>query len=140
MTEERRYLSEPLALADGSRKIVGYAAVFNSLSEPLPMKRDDPAGRSFREIIRPGAFAESLASNRDVLARFEHTTILGRTGNGTLRLSEDSRGLRYEIDPPDTTYARDVIELIRRRDVPYSSFAFRVRSSGETWKRDNGQI
>ena len=140
--EERRYLSEPLALStDGNRKIVGYAAVFDSLSEEMPLRASDPNGKHFREVIKAGAFAESIRSRADVVARFEHDSthgILGRVGNGTLRLLEDSRGLRYEIDPPDTSLGHDVVELIRRRDVAYSSFAFRVRANGEMWRRDGG--
>lgn len=137
--EERRFTLSDNATVEGdgeARKITGYAAVFNSPSQELPLKE----GRSFKEIVRPGAFADALVSGADVLARFEHTQILGRTGNGTLRLTEDHRGLRYEIDPPNTTTGRDVVELIRRRDVPYSSFAFRVPKGGDNWRREDGQL
>jgi HK97 family phage prohead protease len=50
--------------------------------------------------------------------------VLGRNKSGTLRLSVDGIGLRYEIDPPDTQAARDLIESLRRGDVSGSSFAF----------------
>lgn len=113
--------------------IIGYAAVFNVPSAELVVN-----GRRFREVVKPGAFADSLRTGVDVLARFEHTEIIGRTGNGTLRLSEDQRGLRYEIDPPDTQLGRDLVKMIRRKDVVHSSFAFRVNPGGETWRRENG--
>jgi HK97 family phage prohead protease len=102
------------------------------------MSKGDPQSRTFREIIRPGAFAESLRSRADVIARYQHENevVLGRTGNGTLRLSEDARGLRYEIDPPDTSAARDLMVQIERRDIAQSSFAFRVRPGGDSWRND----
>lgn len=118
---------------DGKLPVIsGYAAVFNSLSKELPLGE----GRTFREIILPGAFSESLGAGDDVMARYEHSQILGRISNGTLRLNEDAKGLRYQIDPAETTAGRDAVALIRRRDIPYSSFSFSVRKGGDTWKRD----
>jgi len=108
--------------------IEGYAAVFNSLSEDLG---------GFREIIRPGAFDEALADDAlDVSARVQHDgglTTIGRTTNGTLRLSTDATGLRYEVDPPNTQAGRDIVALIRRGDINKSSFAFSLRDNGELW-------
>jgi HK97 family phage prohead protease len=131
--EERRYLSArpQYSMRQGTAlpKISGYAALFDSLSEELKLN-----GKLVREIVKPGAFAQSLASSDDVLARFDHDTILGRTSNGTLKLSEDRIGLHYEIDPPDTQAARDLIELIRRGDISSASFAFIARPGGESWR------
>lgn len=134
MTEERRFSSDMQLQLRGDKPpmIVGYAAVFNTLSDEMKLGES----RTYRELIRRGAFAESLASGADIIARFEHVEILGRTRNGTLRLVEDSRGLRYEIDPPNTTAARDLLELLRRKDITHSSFAFTVRSGGDTWRRE----
>jgi HK97 family phage prohead protease len=133
--EERRFFASGIELRGGSSgggglpRIVGYGAVFNTLSEPL----SDSRGKAFREIIRPGAFLRSLANAQqgkaDILARFEHSTILGRVSNGTLRLHEDERGLRYEIDPPDTGAGRDLITLIRRGDVKGRAAARAARGS-----------
>jgi HK97 family phage prohead protease len=116
--------------------ITGYAIIYNSLSQELPGSRG-----TFREVIRPGAFGESLASGEDVFARFEHRDVLGRVGNGTLRLFNDARGVRYEIDPADTTAGRDAVALIRRGDVRGSSFGMAVVSGGDSWRRESsGQI
>ena len=108
--------------------IEGYAAVFNSLSEDLG---------GFREIIRQGAFDEALAKeDLDVSARVQHEgglATIGRTVAGTLRLSTDATGLRYEVDPPNTTAGRDIVALIRRGDINKSSFAFSLRENGELW-------
>lgn len=137
--EERRYLPatdmQVEERADKPAMIVGYAAVFNTLSEELRMGE-----RAFREVIRPGAFAESLASGRDILARNEHRSVLGRLANGTLRLIEDQRGLRYEIDPPDTTDGQNLVKQIRRRDITASSFAFKVPQGGDAWRREGDKL
>ncbi len=106
-----------VAAAAGQPRIGGYAAVFNQLSEDLG---------GFREQIGPGAFARVLRD--DVRALFNHdpSLVLGRTRAGTLRLTEDDHGLGYEVDPPATRAAEDVLELMRRGDVTQSSFAFTV--------------
>jgi uncharacterized protein len=142
MHEERSFTAAAPEVrfgGSGHATIIGYAAVFNSPSEELPVNRDQPNGRKFREVIRPGAFTITLASLRNIFANFQHdqTAILGSTGAGTLRLSEDSRGLRYEIDPPNTSAGRDVVELIRRGDVRMSSFGFKIRGKdGHSFRRE----
>mgnify|MGYP001143824868 CR=1 FL=1 len=116
---------------DGKKRIVGYAAVFNSLSEDLG---------GFREIIRPGAFAAALAgADVRLVVNHDPSLILGRTRNGTLRLTEDSRGLRYEADPPDTQMARDYAALVERGDLAESSFRFYMfddPSRGQVWRSE----
>lgn len=116
-TETRTLTVSPelRAADDGGRKIVGYAAVFNSTT--------DIAG-IFRERIMPGAFTKAIRG--DVRALFDHDSskVLGRTTAGTLRLREDERGLAVEIDPPDTQVARDLIVSIDRGDIDGMSFRF----------------
>ena len=99
-------------------QLSGYAAVFGSVTEIAGM---------FREQIAPGAFAKA-AKEDDVRALFNHDAnyVLGRTTSGTLRLVEDDKGLRYEADPPDTQWARDLMVSVARGDVSQSSFAFEV--------------
>ncbi|WP_396631595.1 HK97 family phage prohead protease [Lysinibacillus sp. A4] len=107
-----------------SNVIEGYAAVFNSPTDIWGM---------FTEIIAPGAFADAIASNDDIRALFNHdwNNVLGRTKSGTLRLSEDARGLKFEVDLPNTTLARDLSESLRRGDISQCSFGFVPTS--ETW-------
>lgn len=121
-TIERRYLSQPIELkADektGEQKIIGYGAVFESRSENLG---------GFTEVIAKGAFDEVLKN--DVRALFNHDPnfVLGRSSSGTLRLSVDDYGLRYEIDAPQTQTVRDlVLEPMARGDITGSSFGFSV--------------
>jgi hypothetical protein len=123
-----------IAGADGkSAKIGGYAAVFNSPSEDLG---------GFREILAPGAFRETLSGGADIRALFSHDPdkLLGRTSNGTLRLHEDDKGLAFECDVPDTSYARDMMALIGRGDIKKMSFGFNVPSGGESWDNSAGVL
>ena len=114
------------------RKIRGYAAVFNRKSLPIM--------GSFREIIKPGAFKRTIKNGSDIRALWQHNDaeVLGRTTNGTLVLKEDRKGLAVEISPPDTSYARDALELIERGDVSQMSFRFSVPKGKETWSDDDG--
>jgi HK97 family phage prohead protease len=116
---------------DGPGRLVGYAAVFDKLSVRL--------GWGFREKIAPGAFAESLKRGDDVRALVEHQgglLTLGRNTAGTLRLAEDKKGLRAEMDLPDTTAGRDIKVLVERGDLHQMSFGFRVPTGGEEWEED----
>ena len=131
---ERRQLNEGLELRakeGGGKTLTGYAAVFDSLSEDLG---------GFREIIKPGAFDRALKDKHDVRALVNHdnSLLLGRTASGTLRLSTDARGLKYEIDMPDTTAARDVAESIKRGDISGSSFGF--RTIADAWPKIEGVV
>lgn len=103
---------------DNQRKIVGYAAVFDVLSEPL---------WGFREKIRKGAFTKTIGE-ADIRALFNHNEnyVLGRNTAGTLKLWEDDTGLGIEILTPDTQWARDLIVTMERGDVDQMSFSFRV--------------
>jgi len=111
--------------ADDRPRLVGYAAVFN---QPALIW-------DFYEEIEPGAFRRALAEGQDVVALWNHDTnfVLGRISAGTLRLEEDSHGLRVEILPPETQWARDLMESIRRGDVSQMSFSFRVPEGGDKW-------
>lgn len=125
------------ARSDGTQVLTGYAAVYNRFSLPLR-----EGGSAFREVIRPGAFDRILARQRgkqDVVALLNHDSnlILGRTSSGTLELSSDEKGLKYTVTPPDTQVGRDVISLVRRRDLRGSSFAFAVNEKGENWTSDD---
>lgn len=134
MTTERRFSQRAvprLETREGGDKPVirGYAAVFYDGTPDTEYELWDGA----RERIMPWAFKESLRGSDDVVAQFNHDAnhVLGRRSASTLRLWTDDRGLLYEVDPPDTTLGRDVVELLRRGDVRGSSFMFQVRQ--EKW-------
>jgi hypothetical protein len=106
----------------------GYAAVFNSDSEPLP----------FIERIMPGAFRKSLKSRNNIRMYLNHDSsmLLATSRAKTLRLEEDQRGLKVEADLPDTTIGRDLSTLIQRGDVDSMSFGFSVPPKGDSWSED----
>jgi HK97 family phage prohead protease len=114
------------AQADTAPMILGHAALFDSPSLFM----------GFREIIKPGAFAQSLTG--DIRALWQHDTarVLGRTKAGTLRLWEDDQGLAFELNPPDTQDGRDAVTLIERGDVDQMSFGFNVPPGGDSWSED----
>lgn len=109
----------------------GYAAVFNSPSEPLP----------FIESIAPGAFLRSLKARNDVKLLWNHDTgqVLGSTRAGTLTLTEDNHGLLATAILPDTQLGRDAATLIKRGDVANMSFGFTVPKGGDSWSPDGQQ-
>ena len=120
-TVERRAAREVRAVG---RRLQGYAAVFDQETRIGGMT----------EVVRRGAFAETLRDNGDVLALADHdpSRVLARTRSGSLRLSEDDRGLGFSIDVPDTQAGRDMLALAERDDLGGMSFGFRVRPNGET--------
>lgn len=127
MTERRAAIELRSVGGGNALRLAGYAAVFDSPSEDLG---------GFIEYVRPGAFTRTLQGNRlDPLALVHHMPhlVLGRRSAGTLRLAEDSRGLHFEVDMPDTTTARDLAVSVERGDIRGASFAFTVAPGGDTW-------
>jgi HK97 family phage prohead protease len=103
--------------ADEKRTLVGYAAIFDSAAD---------IGGWWTERIAPGAFAGTIGGDVRALVDHDMGRVIGRTASGTLRLSEDSKGLRCEIDIPNTTDGNDLWELVERGDISGMSFGFRV--------------
>ncbi len=137
--KEFRYFQSDIEVAEKrddsgnvvSRTVSGYAAKYNKESQPL--------GGYYRfiEKISPGAFDDRL--NDDIRALFNHdaSLILARSknGTGTLKLSLDETGLRYEFEAPNTTAGNDLIENIRLGNVSESSFSFEVED--DRWDVDD---
>ena len=118
---ERRFLSLHESRMDVSDadQIEGYPIVFHVPSADLG---------GFREVILPTAVDRTLRESLDVRALIDHdpAKIMGRLGAGTLRILKHEQGLWMRNDPPNTSYAKDIRESIRRKDVTGMSFAFRV--------------
>lgn len=111
----------------GARMIVGYGAVF--------FNERDADGTQYKlapgtlERIAPTAFDSTLNSDFDVIGAYNHNEdyLLGRRSNGTLRLSKDTKGLRYEIDYNEADPQHvSVMAKIRRGDLNGSSFSFKL--------------
>ena len=114
------------------KTLSGYAAVFNSEANL----------GDFQELIRPGAFAKSLATGSNVRALVHHNgeALLGTTKGGTLKLREDAHGLAFELALPDTSHGRDLAILVDRGDVSGCSFGFRVAPGGDRWEQRGAQL
>lgn len=120
---ERRSFIE---VRTAGRRIEGYAATFGNEAQM----------GGFVEVIAPGAFRAALAG--DILALMDHdmSKVLGRSRSGTLKLSEDSKGLAFSLELPDTQAGRDVLALAERDDLGGMSFGFRVPTGGDSWAGD----
>ena len=111
---------------DAMMRIGGYAATFNN----------EATGLNFREVIAPGAFTTALVGDEPVFLLVNHDTDgipLASTKSGTLRLSQDEVGLRFEADlDPSNPKAQELASAIRRGDMTKMSFAFTVNPDGQT--------
>jgi len=130
--EIRTFKAEIRKEGEEKPKIKGTAAVFDQLS-------DDLCG--FKEIIRKGAFSEAMKSDEIYgLKNHNEDLVLGRTKSKTLSLSEDDIGLGFVIDPPDTTYANDLLVSMERGDMDKCSFAFVVDDESVKWYKKDGVL
>lgn len=113
--------------AEGDGKtLVGYAAVFDSPSEPLP----------WTEFVRSGAFTKTIKDGADVRLLIDHEGVpLARTKSGTLKLNEDETGLRIEASLDDANPdAAKLLSAMRRGDISQMSFAFETVK--DAWSDD----
>src|SRR5713226_411375 len=119
---ERRYIDAENGVVideeEDLRFLRGYAARFNRLSEDLG---------GFHERLAPGVFTRGIAQDVRALVNHDPTLVLGRTKSGTLKLAQDLVGLRFKVDLPATSYARDLAIVVKRGDVNQCSFSFVVR-------------
>ncbi len=87
-------------------------------------------------------FDESLKV-RDVVGLWSHDTsqVLGNTKSNTLRIENDKKELRFELDIPNTTVGNDAWELIKRGDVDGVSFGMKViKDKWSSEERENGKL
>ena len=116
------------SLSVALKYVVGFGCL-QRLPAVAPDRSDVPeydAGKCVGCKLCARAFAEAV--NGDVRALFNHDPnhVLGRTSAGTLTLSEDENGLRFEISAPDASWARDLHASVQRGDINQCSFAFDV--------------
>jgi HK97 family phage prohead protease len=97
-------------------KLGGYAAVFEETAD---------LGWLGKERMAVGSLDVALRDS-DVRALWEHQPrwLLGRSSAETLRLGADTRGLEWEVDLPDVSYANDLRTLVERGDITGASFGF----------------
>lgn len=123
-TETRELVTDKIDIRedeDGERTISGYAVKWEKKSHVLGYFR------KFREQFKKGAFEDSLQEDdQRFLWSHDVSKVLGRVGNETLRLEEDTTGLRFELDLPKTTLGNDTYESIKRGDIDGVSFGFKM--------------
>jgi len=130
IVERRMFPIQEMRVEDGKNpKIVGYASLFDSPYDLNPF---------VTEQVAKGAFTDSIKTD-DVRALWNHNPdhVLGRNKSGTLILKEDDKGLYFEIFPPDTQFARDLMTSIKRKDITQNSFGFTILD--EDWGKKEGK-
>lgn len=129
MTLEKRVFATSLEVrqAEGQEGLTvsGYAIRYDEPSQPLEY--------GFRELIKPGAFSESL-KKRNIVALHQHDDkqLLGSTQANSLRLEERQDGIYFELDLLETR--KELFELVKRGDLQSASFGFTV--TDEKFNRD----
>lgn len=126
---EYRTIGDELRMdGEGGKLMMGHAAVFNQKSLPM---------FGFQEQVMAGAFKKTIRES-DIRALWNHNPdrVLGRNKSGTLELDEDKKGLAVKITPPETQWANDLRESIRRKDVSQMSFGFRTIK--DSWHMEDG--
>lgn len=119
------------------KHLVGYAIVFNVLSQDLGGWYERIAPNAVDRTLKSGANVDALIDHR-----WESMYMIGSSDSGLLKMTKDRHGLKTEIRPPDTTNARDLITQVRAGLVKGMSFRFRVwdpmgDGSGRVWEEDS---
>lgn len=120
--------------ADAEKRTVsGFGLVYGSLSADLG---------GFRERLLPGCASNAFAQASDVRLLVDHSMqkLLGRTGSGSLKLSDDPLGVRFECSVPATSYGNDLLALMARGDVSKCSFGFTVPAGGDRFVTEGNQV
>jgi len=126
-------------ITDGSvsRTVYGYAIVFDSPSQDM----------GFIETIKRGAITQEMVDACDVFAKFNHNDdkVLARSNNGqgSLTLTVDEKGLRYEFEAPNTALGDELLEYLKRGDISKSSFAFALNpdeKDAQKWEKRDGKL
>jgi uncharacterized protein len=122
MNKELRNINSNFNI-DENRKITGYAIIFDSESNDLG---------GFTEIIDRNSL-NGVIEKSDILCLLNHNVDKGvlarcKYSIGSMILTVDDKGLKYEFDAPKTSLGDELIEGIKRKDITTSSFAFTVKS------------
>ena len=133
---EREYRDMMLAVAERAedeaeteeteeKRVSGYATTFN---EPYTLFEDEEI--IYREQVDPNAFNDTDMS--DVIMQYDHEgRVFARTGNNTLRIHPDEKGLFIEAELGGTEIGRNLYEEIRGGYTNKMSFGFIVDKDEE---------
>lgn len=109
---------------DTSNTLSGYAVVY---------EEDTVIGNQFNERVKRNAFDGVDMSNTFALFNHDWDKPLGKVGKN-LSLSSDERGLKFDLELPNTSYANDLIENVRNGIVEGCSFGFTIEE--DSWTRN----
>jgi HK97 family phage prohead protease len=114
--EVRSWKPAEIQVEGDTIRVSGYAAIFNEETD---------IGGYFREVVLPGAFTEAIGRD-DVVFLINHDGLpLARTRSGTLKLTEDEKGLFIETElDPDDPDVKSIVPKMKRGDLDKMSFAF----------------
>ena len=111
--EFKRVAVDEVKADSDKRTIVGYAAAFGNVD-------------SYNDVIERGAFAKTIAENRDRIKTFyNHMYPIGKPEE----MREDARGLYTESKVSRTPRGDEVLELIRDGVISEMSIAFETVKS-----------
>lgn len=110
-------------MADDKSVIEGHGALYDVRSLDM----------GFVEVIERGAFDAADISDVRMLNDHNSRQVLARTTSGTLIVTPDEQGLYYRGDVADTSFGRDLLVSVRRKDITQSSFGFIVAENGDDW-------
>jgi len=128
--EIRAMQSEARAAGEGEdKRVAGLGVVYNRWAELWP---------GYKERILRGAV--ELAPG--VKSYFNHDpdmVLATQESDPPLVLNDTEKGLEYDAPIPPTSYGRDLIVNLERRNVKGSSFSFRVPHGGDkVWEDKDG--
>ena len=134
MKNEREYRNMTLSVSEkredesdnsDEKKVEGYATTFN---EPYVLFEDNEI--IYREQVDPSAFDNTDMS--DVIMQYDHAgRVFARTGNNTLQVIPDEKGLYIMADLGGTELGRGLYEEIRGGYTDKMSFGFIVDKDEE---------
>ena len=122
--EKRDYHFENKSEED--MQVSGYAATFNQITT---LHKID--GIEYKEVIHPDAF--NGTDMKDCCLKYNHNDtvpILARTRGGSLKLSVDNIGLKFDAKLSNTNSARDIYTLVKEGVLDKCSFAFTIADGG----------
>lgn len=131
--KEREYRNMTMAVREAEAEseetedmtVEGYATTFN---EPYTLYEDNDI--IYREQVDPDAFAETDMD--DVIMQYDHEgRVFARTGNETLSLNVDDKGLFIRANLGGTEIGRNLFEEIRGGYTDKMSFGFIVDKDEE---------
>ena len=141
MAIQRIYRSVGSLEAEGqeSRRISGYAIVFDSLSRPMV----DSKGTVYYEKISRDAISQELIAASDITMNIDHddSRLLARwkQGEGTLNIELREDGVFFSFVAPDTVLGDEVLYNVRNGNYFECSFAAGVSDDDIIQYREGGQ-